>query len=149
MEPIRYMVVCDHPEQNRRYLIVDIDDNRPAGGIRFDPSRDGYSTTVAPRNKLGSRQWFRLTCGACSLNLELSDTSVPELLDMFAPHRHLLASETTEIGGLPALGADELFDVLVNQVEPQAGWVGWVRDEQRYVIPFKLLSAVAGKLRSR
>lgn len=147
-EPIRYMVVCDHPELNRRYYVADIDDSRPVGGgIEVLPTGAFLGTTVEPMNKRGSRTVYPFTCGGCSLDVSLQATSLPDLLDKIGPHRSNLPSDTIEVGDPPELEADELADVLFNGAEPRRGWI--VREEQRYVIQFALLCRIVGKLRAR
>jgi len=65
-EPIRYMVVCDHPDIDRRYFVADIDDERPLGGaVRIRIDRGVISTLVTPANKRGSRRRIPFRCGAC------------------------------------------------------------------------------------
>lgn len=79
-DPIKYLVVCDHPEMNRRHFIADIDDERPTGAVRIQLYRGVVSTLVTPANKRGSRRRIPFTCTACRLNVELQETSVADLL---------------------------------------------------------------------
>jgi hypothetical protein len=82
------MVMCDHPEMDRRYFVADIDDDRPNGGsVHFQIYRGGMGTTVKTMNKRGSRRSVPFSCGACTLYVELQETSLPDLLDKIAPHR--------------------------------------------------------------
>lgn len=74
-EPIRYMVVCDHPEINRRYYVADIDDDRPSGGrVHFQLYRGEMATTATALNKRGSRRVIPFACGVCLLKVEIQET---------------------------------------------------------------------------
>lgn len=107
-EPIRYMVACDHPE--RCYFVADIDDHRPSGGtVHLRLYRGGVATRVAAANKLGSRRSIPFRCGACSRNVELEETSLPEVLDKIAPHR---AALSVDDDGRYVIGLDTLCHIV-------------------------------------
>jgi len=140
------MVVCDHPDMNRRYFVADIDDDRPSGGtVHIQIYRGHISTFVTPMNKRGSRRNIPLTCGACSLYAELQETSVPDLLDKIGPHRDLLPVVTMPIE-VPDF-TDGWYDVLVNGAAPGPSTV--VGYEQRCVISLQELCNIVRELRAR
>lgn len=148
-ESIRYMVVCDHPEMNRRYFVADIDDDRPNGGpVHFQIYRSGMGTTVKAMNKRGSRRSIPFACGACTLYVELQETSLPDLLDKIAPHRdELFPMQTVPLEESPDLDTDQWYDVMFNSADPGPSTV--VGTEQRYVVSLKRLCDINGELRAR
>lgn len=133
---------------NRRYLVADLDDERPIGGwVRFDLYRGGFGTRVTPSNKRGSRISIPFTCGACSLNVTMRETSLPELFDKIAPHRDIFPAETLPIEQSPDLDADEWIEVMTSGADPGPGEI--VGYEQRHVIQLKTLCDIVGTLRER
>jgi hypothetical protein len=140
------MVVCDHPDMNRRYFVADIDDERPNGGtVHIQIYRGQISTLVTPMNKRGSRRSIPFACAACSRCIELQETSLPDLLDTIGPHRDgLFPSKEMVPVEVPDF-TDGWYDVLVNAGGPTT-IVGY---EQRYVIPLQTLCDIVRKLRAR
>jgi hypothetical protein len=141
-QPIRYTVMCPHPEGPCH--VADLDDDRPTGGgVRVENFRS-HSTPIAPRNRLGSRRRVVLACELCPTNVELADTSLADLLDLLGPHRESLDSAMVPVE-VPHVDLDELADVLTGG-EPL--WVV-VGEERRYFLPLPLLARAASKLRER
>lgn len=146
-DPVRFQVVCDHPEQNRRYLVADITDHRPDGGIDVELFRGGVGTRLVPANKRGSRRRIPMRCGACHLNVELEETSLPDLLDRLSPHRELFAAESEPVEQFPDLGPDGWWDVLVDGADPGPGHI--VGHVDWHVVSLRELVAVVFALRAR
>lgn len=148
-EPIRYMVVCDHPEEKRRYFVADIDDDRPIGGtVRFDLYRGGFGALVEPANKRGARITVPFTCGAsgCKRHVELRETSLPDLLDKIGPHRDaLFPVEDFPVFERPS--AQEVERVLLEGADPAPGVI--VGHERRYVMPFDKFCEAVSMMRDR
>lgn len=145
-EPIRYRIVCDHPELDRRYIIADIDDDRPVGGtVNIELYQRDSSTTAAPMNRRGSRRSIPLACGACGLNAEMQQTSLPELIDKIGPHRDVLTVERCPVEVMPPVDPDELIDMLTGTADLPPGVV--VGDELRHVVGLALLCRIVSKLR--
>jgi hypothetical protein len=148
-EPIRYMIVCDHPEMGRRYFVADIDDHRLIGGrVHFQLYRGEMATTATALNNRGSRRVIPFACGVCRLRPEIAETSLPDLLDKIAPHRELLpvAVEPIEAAPSPLRDPDTWFDVLRGG-DPGPGPV--VGCERRHVISLRMLDDIVSKLRVR
>lgn len=145
-DPVRFRVVCDHPEQNRRYLVADITDHRPDGGIDVELFRGGVGTRLVPTNKRGSRRRIPMRCGACELNVELEETSLPELLDRLGPHREQFPASSEPVEQLPDLG-DGWYEVMVDGADPGPSQV--VGHVEWHIVSLRELSAVVGALRTR
>lgn len=142
------MVVCLHPEEKRRYFIADIDDGRLIDGrIRWDLYRGGFSTSLRPTNKLGSRIRIPFECGSssCALNASLQETSLPELLDKIGPHRNLFPVEDVPIYQPPT--PDQIEELFSSGLEPGPGVV--VGNERRHVIRLSEWCNFVGALRDR
>lgn len=134
-ESIRYMVVCDHPEMNRRYFVADINDDRPSGGqVRFDLYHGVLSAYARSINRRGD-YWtvIPFTCGApgCDLNVELRQSSLAELLDKIGPRRDALFTvESFPIYEQPTVAEVEAH--IFDDVDEGHGTI--IGHEQRYVI---------------
>lgn len=146
-DPVRFRVVCDHPEQNRRYLVADIADHHPEGGIDVELFRGGMGTRLVPTNKRGSRRRIPMRCGACPLNVELEETSLPDLLDKLSPHSGLFQAEAEPVEQFPDLGPDGCYDLMVDGADPGPGDI--VGHVEWHIVSLRDLVAVVFALRAR
>ncbi|TXI55812.1 MAG: hypothetical protein E6Q57_00215 [Mycobacterium sp.] len=148
-EPIRYAVVCDHPELDRRYFVADINDDRPnGGGIEWRIYRGDYTTFFEAVNKRGSRTTpIPFGCGAegCNLLAELQESTLPELLDKIAPQRDLLTVATIPIE--QTADTEDVFDVAFGGADPEPSVI--VGSESRHLVPLRTLCEVVRLLRVR
>lgn len=161
VDPSRYVLLCDCGR-----IIAWIDDCRPEADHVYVESNSGF--VMARRNHpttAGAWHTYSLSCQECRRPVNVSESTVDELIDKLLPIR-----KTWEVRPIPSLNQPDrrsdaertadflrMHKIIDDQLygretegfrsEPYAG--PFEVYENRYVIPFKALDAIIKGMRAR